>query len=271
MRIYVHEEQQQWPEGTRVAEVAAGFPGATLFVVNGVSVTVDHILRPGDECWCLTPGKAPSRQEMDKLLARRHTPEIQALLQAATVGIMGLGGLGSQVAAALARMGVGRLRLADFDLVVPSNLNRQFYFYDQIGQPKTSALADNLHRINPHVEVELVPCRLDEEAIKARFDRVDVLVECFDDPAMKALAFRLALTDLAPIRYVGASGVAGYGPNNTIRTTCPYEGVYLVGDGEADAGQGMGLMAARVGIAAHQQANQVLRLLLAGAKAGQGK
>lgn len=262
MKIIVHERPEQWPAETSMADIANKFPGADIFLVNGRSVAATHQLRPGDTCWCLRPEVPASRQEINDLLAQRHSPQIQDIIQAATVGIMGLGGLGSMVAAALTRMGIGTLILADFDVVDPTNLNRQFYFLDQVGQPKTKALAANLGRINPFVRLDTHQIRLDSSTIKKHFAEVDVLVECFDDPAMKALAFRLALTDLAPIRYVGASGVAGHGDNNAIRTTSPYPGLYLVGDGSSDPEQGLGLMAARVGIAAHHQANQVIRILL---------
>jgi len=202
-----------------------------------------------------------TKQEMAEVLANRHSPQLQAIIKKATVGIMGLGGLGSLVAMALTRLGIGTLLLADFDRVEPSNLNRQFYFLDQLGMAKTKATAANLARINPWVKLQLIEQRLDSTAIKEHFSSVDVLVECFDDPVMKATAFRLALTDMKPIRYVGASGVAGHGANNEIKTTSPYQGVYLVGDGSSDPEQGQGLMASRVGIAAHHQTNQVLRIL----------
>ncbi len=262
MKICIHEREEEWPATTTMTEVAANFPGADILLVNGHHVKHDYKLQPGDECWCLSRGGTSSKQEMEDLLALRHTPEIQRIIQTSTVGIMGLGGLGSMVAVALARMGIGRLLLADFDVVEPTNLNRQYFFLDQVGSPKTKAMAANLARINPFVELELLQQRLDAAAIKKHFSKVDVLVECFDDPVMKADAFRLALTDMKPIRYVGASGVAGYGSNNDIRTQSPYPGIYLVGDGHSDPKQGLSLMAARVGIAAHQQANQVVRILL---------
>ena len=175
---------------------------------------------------------------------------------------MGLGGLGSQVAVALARVGVGHLLLADFDLVEPSNLNRQNYFIDQIGMKKTEAMKTNLARVNPYVKVETRDQVLTEESIASVFRDVDVLAECFDGAEMKAAALRCALTALQGKPFVGVSGVAGYGDNNLIRTSRIRAGVYLVGDGVSAAGPGQGLMAPRVGIAAHHQANQILRLLL---------
>jgi len=199
---------------------------------------------------------------MDFLLHARHTPGVHDRVRQASVGIMGLGGLGSAVAIALARIGVGRMLLVDFDLVEPTNLNRQHYFVDQIGMMKTRALQETIARINPHLLIQEVNARLAGKDIVSLFSDVDVLVECFDDPVMKAESLRAALTDLKGIGYVGASGVAGYGDNNAIRTSRIADRVFLVGDGESAAAPGQGLMAPRVGIAAHQQANQVVRILL---------
>ena len=84
-------------------------------------------------------------------MASRHTPGVHALLKQACVGIAGVGGLGSAVAVSLARIGVGKLIIADFDVVEPSNLNRQQYFVDQLGYFKVDALTENLRRINPYV------------------------------------------------------------------------------------------------------------------------
>jgi len=199
---------------------------------------------------------------MECLMVARHTPGVHRAARQATVGIMGLGGLGSPVAIALARVGVGRLILADFDVVEPSNLNRQQYFIDQIGMKKTEALKQNLGRINPYVRVETVDQCLTEENIPEIFKDVDVLAECFDNPIMKAAALRAARLCMEGVFFVGASGLAGFGENNKITTRKLFPGAYLVGDFETAAGVGEGLMAPRVGIAAHHQANQILRLIL---------
>jgi len=261
--IYVNEQPTPGAEGLRVAEVAARLkPGADIVVVNGFPAPPDQVLVAGDHCWLMRRGEVPSAAIMDHLLHARHTPGVHEAVRRATVGIMGLGGLGSAVAVALARMGIGGLLLADYDVVEPSNLNRQHYFIDQLGLPKTVALAANLARINPYVAVDLIEARLTEADIPPRFAGMDVLVECFDDPVMKAAALRATLRELPQVGYVGASGMAGYGDNNAIRTQRIRPRVYIVGDNESEARPGQGLMAPRVGIAAHHQANQVIRLLL---------
>jgi sulfur carrier protein ThiS adenylyltransferase len=262
VKIKIHEQEREVKPGCTLADIAVDFPGSDLFIVNGCEVAVDYLIEDDDECWCLKKGEAGSHDELKRLLSLRHSPGVQDVVDKAVVGIMGLGGLGSVVAGALARIGIGRLILADYDIVDPTNLNRQQFFVDQIGMKKTEALALNLRRMNPYVELTLHDCRLTAENIPTLFGDADVLVECFDDPVMKAEAFRLALTDMKTMGYVGASGVAGYGENDLISTVCHRPYVFIVGDGESGSKPGQGLMAPRVGIAAHHQANQVLRILL---------
>ena len=261
--LQVNEQTVPWQEGLRIRDLVEIYkPGADLFIVNGYPVSPDTVLGNGDICCLITRGETPAAAEMESLLAARHTPGVHEIVKKARVGIMGLGGLGTMVAGALARIGIGRLVLADFDVVVPSNLNRQQYFVSQIGMLKTTALKENLLRMNPYIEIVTVDARLTEETIPAVFKGVDVLAECFDDPVMKAAALRVVLTHMGRIGYVGASGLAGSGDNNEIRTRKIRDNVYIIGDSTSEAGPGCGLMAPRVGIAAHHQANQILRILL---------
>jgi sulfur carrier protein ThiS adenylyltransferase len=261
--LQVNELQIAFEDGLRPLDLAVRFkPNADVFIVNGYPVSPDTLLRDNDTCCLIKKGEVPTEEEMECLLVARHTPGVHQAARQATVGIMGLGGLGSPVAIALARVGVGRLILADFDVVEPSNLNRQQYFIEQIGMKKTEALKQNLGRINPYVRVDTVEQRLTEANIPEIFRGVDVLAECFDDPVMKAAALRAARLCMENVFYVGASGLAGFGENNKIITRKLFPGVYLVGDFETAARVGEGLMAPRVGIAAHQQANQILRFIL---------
>ncbi len=261
--LKVNERPYEFTPGLRLAELAQRLkPDADVFIVNGFPVPPATELQDHDHCWLIRRGEKTGMEEMERLLYARHTPGVQARIKDSRVGIMGLGGLGSVVTVALARIGVGGLLLADYDLVEPSNLNRQQFFVDQVGMKKTEALRQNLARINPYLRVETFDQELTEENIPLVFAGVKVLVECFDGPRMKALALRTALTRMPEAGYVGASGLAGYGENDLIRTRRLRPHVYIVGDGEAEARPGQGLMAPRVGIAAHHQANQVLRLLL---------
>jgi sulfur carrier protein ThiS adenylyltransferase len=261
--IKVNEKTIPYKKGIRVKDLADLYkPDADLFIVNGYPVSPETELEDYDSCCLISRGKSLTREEMVSLLTARHTPGVYETASKAKVGIMGLGGLGSIVAGALARIGVGHLILADFDVVEPSNLNRQQYFISQIGLPKIEALKENLLKMNPFIEIETVAERLTEKSIPEIFRDVDVLAECFDDAAMKAAALRAVMTNLSGVGYVGASGLAGYGDNNAILTRKIHAKTYIIGDGTSAAEPGQGLMAPRVGIAAHHQANQILRILL---------
>jgi len=200
--------------------------------------------------------------ELEGLMAARHTPGVHGRMKEAVVGIAGLGGLGSSVAVALARMGVGRLILADHDVVEPSNLNRQQYFVEQIGRKKAEAMEEILQRVNPFCRVEAHVAHLDERNIPVIFSGVGILVEAFDRAEAKAMLIDTVLKEMPGVTVVAASGLAGYESSNSIRTMEAADGLYMVGDLEAEALSGRGLMAARVGIAAHHQANAVVRLLM---------
>jgi len=261
--LKVNEQTVPYQDGIRLKDLVDTYkPGADLFIVNGFPASSDTLLADGDICCLIKRGETPTAEEMESLLAARHTPGVHEIVQKARVGIMGLGGLGTVVAGAMARIGVGKLALADFDVVEPSNLNRQQYSISQIGEKKTEALKKNLLQMNPYIMIKTVDGLLTEESIPQFFKDVDVLAECFDDPAMKAAALRTVLTNMPGTGYVGASGLAGYGDNNVIRTQKIHANVYIIGDGTSAAGPGQGLMAPRVGIAAHHQANQILRILL---------
>jgi len=261
--LRVNERPFPFQDGLTLADLAREIkPGADVFIVNGYPAAAGDTVRDGDACWLIRKGEHPGPDEMERLLYARHTPGVQEKIKNSAVGVMGLGGLGSVVAVALARVGVGRLLLADFDVVEPSNLNRQQYFIDQVGEKKTQALRRNLARVNPYLTVEVFDGELNAGNIPLVFHGVDVLAECFDGARTKAMALQTVLTSMPGVGYVGSSGMAGHGDNNLIVTRKVRPGVYIVGDGEAEARPGHGLMAPRVGIAAHHQANQVLRILL---------
>jgi len=261
--LTVNEEPWPWRPGLRLGELAVlAKPGADLLLLNGMRADPEALVQDGDICTVIKRGELPTGREIDRALEARHGRDNQERLRQATVGILGLGGLGSPLACCLAKMGVGKLILADYDVVTLSNLHRQHYFLDQVGLRKTEALAASLMRINPYLDVRLLDRRLTEEDIPRFCAAAEVLAECFDDPAMKAAALRATLLHLPRTAYVGASGLAGTGPGDTIRSRLLRPGVYLVGDGSSEAGSGGGLWASRVGIAAQQQANQILRLIL---------
>lgn len=263
IRIRVNERQAQAPDAATAGVVRDRFkPEADILVLNGAVVPAETPVQEGDRICLIRRGERPSPEELETLLVSRHTPGVHDKVKRAVVGIAGLGGLGSTVAIALVRTGVGRLILADFDVVEPSNLNRQQYTVDQIGMYKTDAIRKNLEQINPYVQIETHRVRLDEDNIPRIFGSVDVMVEAFDSAEAKAMLVQTFLRTRPGVPLVTASGLAGYGPSNQIRTRRVLPNLYLVGDEKSAAKPGMGLMAPRVGIAASHQANAVLRLLL---------
>ena len=237
-------------------------PGSNVIIYNGFPASSDRSLKEGDEIIFIEKGETPTSEEFECLMMARHTPGIHQKIKRAVVGIAGLGGLGSNIAIALARVGVGRLILVDFDLVEPSNLNRQQYFIHQIGIPKVEALRDNLSKINPYVEVLPYNEKLDKNNVERIFKEATVVVEAFDRAEEKVMLINV-ISEKMPEKYiVAASGVAGYGDNNEIKTVQFSSKIFIVGDQKTAAQPGVGLMAPRVGIAAHHQANTVLRILL---------
>lgn len=263
MKIRVNEREAEVPGGSTVAQVRAQVkPAADVLIRNGFPSREEDILREGDALVLIRRGERPSPEELEAVLAARHTPGVHARVRTGRVGIAGLGGLGSAVAVALARLGIGELVLADGDVVEPSNLNRQHYFIEQIGLLKTEALAENLVRINPRVALALHPVELTPENIPVLFAGVRVVVEALDRAAAKEMLIRTVLERMPGTPVVAASGLAGAGPANDVRTRRLAQDLYVIGDEISEARPGVGLMAPRVGVAAHHQANAVLRILL---------
>jgi sulfur carrier protein ThiS adenylyltransferase len=263
MKISVNEKTLEIVEGTRLFTIRDDVrPDADLIIYNGFPVSQDRELRDGDGVQLIRRGVVPGPEEMESLMMSRHTPGVHDALRQSTVGIAGLGGLGSCCASALCRMGVGRLIIADFDVVEPSNLNRQHYFVDQIGMYKTEATRINLNRMNPYVKIEEHCLMLDETNIPEIFEDATVIVEAFDRADMKTMIIRTVLEKMIDVPVIAASGVAGYGDGNEVLVNQMTPRLFVVGDHKSEARPGSGLMAARVGIAAHQQANTVVRIIL---------
>jgi len=194
---------------------------------------------------------------MNKLKSEK----IKKRLKTSSVGIAGLGGLGSNAAIALARAGIGRLVLVDFDIVEESNLTRQYYFLDQIGKLKTLALNDNIKKINPKIKIDLYNEKLEKDSMEKRFIDVDVIIEALDSAEIKTAFVEEILTKLPDKPIVAASGVAGYGHSDRI-TTKRLGNLYMCYDEHAPSCDDDVLMAPRVALIANWQANLVLEILL---------
>ncbi len=231
-------------------------------ILNGFQIEADCPVSENDTLAVIPKGTKPEREQLESMMMARHTPDVHAKLKKGRVAIAGLGGLGSNIAGMLARIGVGKLLLVDFDVVEPSNLNRQSYYIRHLGMPKTVALQKQITEINPFIEVESRNTRVTEDNVKELFGGYDIICEAFAKPEAKSMLVNTALEQLPGAKIVAASGMAGYDSSNLIRTVTPMKNVYLCGDFENGARVGRGLMAPRVQICAGHQANMVLRLLL---------
>ncbi|MGW8312776.1 MAG: sulfur carrier protein ThiS adenylyltransferase ThiF [Desulfuromonadales bacterium] len=270
MQIKVNEQNHVVDEKESVGTVRDRIKAdADLLIINGFPASAETILKNGDHVVLIRRGEVPGAAELESLLTARHTPGVHDIVRQATIGIAGVGGLGSAVAIALTRMGIGHMIIADFDIVEPSNLNRQQYFIDQIGLPKVYALRDTLARINPHVRITACHLRLTEANIVEVLGHAQVLVEAFDLAEQKVMLIEAFAARFPDRPIVTGSGMAGYGSSNNVQTRQVAANLYLCGDGTTAAAPGTGLMAPRVGIAAHHQANAVLRLLLGQDPAGE--
>ena len=203
----------------------------------------------------------PTKEEWYRALSERHGEKTQKSFESATVAICGLGGLGSNIAFALARAGVGKLILIDFDSIDITNLHRQQYKTNQIGTSKTDALKENLLEIAPYVTIETHSVRISENNAEALLEKADIICEAFDDAKSKAMLVNI-VTERMPEKYlVAASGMAGMGSANTIQTRRISKRFYLCGDGASDVSEAGSLVASRVMLCAAHQAHTVLRIL----------
>ena len=203
----------------------------------------------------------PTKDEWIKALTERHGKELQQAFSSATVAICGLGGLGSNIAIALTRAGIGKLILIDFDRVDITNLHRQQYKAEQIGMYKTVALAENLKEIAPYISLEIHTERITEDNALTLLQDADIICEAFDDAECKAMLTEIVLTEMRDKYLVAASGLAGLYDANRIKTRKVTSKFYLCGDEKSDVADGIGLVSSRVMICAAHQAHTVLRIL----------
>lgn len=263
MNVFVNEKKVNVRNHTTAYDIKSSFKkNADIIILNGFIINNDFNLKENDKIVLIKKGEIPSKEELEYLLVARHTPKVHDKVKKSCIGIAGLGGLGSNTAISLARLGIGKLILVDFDVVEPSNLNRQQYFIRHIGMKKTEALKEIIYEINPFVSVttinEYVTC---ENAMNI-FKDADIIVEAFDNPKSKAMLVNTILFKNKDKIIVAASGMAGYFSNNDIKTKKINDNFYLVGDCSHEAKIGCGLMAPRTAIAANHEANTVLRLIM---------
>lgn len=203
----------------------------------------------------------PTKEEIRKALEERNGKELQDRFANATVAVCGLGGLGSNISVSLARAGIGKLILIDFDRVDITNLHRQQYKASQIGCFKTKALSENLMEIAPYIDLETHTVRITESNVMELLCNADIICEAFDDAEAKAMLTNAVLENLPGKYLVAASGMAGFESANCIKTRRITKYFYLSGDEVSDVNKDIGLVSSRVMLCAAHQAHMVLRIL----------
>lgn len=203
----------------------------------------------------------PTKKEWDEALIKRQGEEIQKKFAGASIAICGLGGLGSNIAVSLARAGIGKLLLVDFDSVDIANLHRQQYKANQIGKYKTEALLENLKEIAPYIDIEIHTAYVTEENAARLLQGADIICEAFDNAECKAMLTNIVLETMPDKYFVAASGMAGMGSANSIQTRKITEKFFLCGDETSDVAEAGSLVAPRVMLCAAHQAHTVLRIL----------
>lgn len=203
----------------------------------------------------------PTKEEMYQALSERHGAELQKKISAARVAVCGLGGLGSNIAIALARAGVGHLHLIDFDRVDITNLNRQQYFVRQLGLLKTDALQETLTDIAPYCDITTNSVKITEENFAQLLEKEDIICEAFDCSEAKAMLVNGVLERFPEKYLLSSSGMAGFGSANIIVTRHVFQYFYLCGDGMSDVNDGIGLVSSRVLACAAHEAHMVIRIL----------
>jgi sulfur carrier protein ThiS adenylyltransferase len=188
-------------------------------------------------------------------LEKKLGPANLAKVRAARIGIAGAGGLGSNCALSLVRSGFRRLTIVDFDVIDPSNLDRQFYFQDQVGMRKVDALRSNLVRIVPSLELRMVEKKIGEGDAAGLFGDCDIVAECLDGADAK----RMLVQDLMMLGKftVAVSGLGGMGSSDDIKVHRIKDMLVMIGDLESDICT-KPAVAPRVSIAAAKQADVIL-------------
>ena len=181
------------------------------------------------------------------------------VLSKATIGIAGCGGLGSNIAVSLVRAGIGNLIIADYDIVELSNLNRQYFFREDVGNKKVVALEKKLLRINPDCKINVIDKKLERNDISLLFNDADIMMEAFDKAEAKQWLIEEWSIQFPDRVIISGNGLGGYGKFEKLKVK-QMGSLYFCGDGESSEKEG--LCSARVAIVANMQASLAIELLM---------
>ncbi len=263
MKIYLNGRLIRPEDGVILKDfLEFWYPDYQIVILNTVlNPDLNTVLKDNDRIVAFKKGELPDKTTLNELMFARQPREYTEKLSKAVVGIAGLGGLGSVVGENLVRAGIGKLVVADFDIVEPSNINRQRYFIKQIGMRKVDAFYENMKKVSPFTEIERHNVKLSSQNIKI-FSQCSIIAECFDSAENKAMLVREVRKQFPEKVIVAVSGVAGFDSEKTIKVNKLSDKIYIVGDGKSEVADGLGLVASRVGIAASMQSHLIIRILL---------
>lgn len=261
IKIKVNEIDKTVDKNTEISEVLKNFKEKVdIVILNGHIVKENKMLKENDNLILIKKDKHYTKEELKTFLYARNTDEVNKKFKNSKVAIAGLGGIGSNVAISLARVGISKMLLVDFDIVEPSNINRQIYTIFDIGSKKTKALKKHIESINPYIKLNMIDKKLEKDDIKEIFKDYDIVVEAFDHPRYKAMLVEELL--LLNKKVVGCSGMAGYFDSNLIKTKKFNNNLYICGDLVNEAKEFSGLMSPRVLITAGHMSNMVCNLII---------
>lgn len=259
MKIFLNSKQINIKENSKICDIAKD---DFIALKNGKALSKNYVLNENDNIAVAPKNTFPKKDLYFDHLNSRQPDGYQEKIANGKIVVFGLGGLGSNIAIMLARLGVGTLKIVDFDNVDFTNLNRQSYFLDDIGTPKTLALKNQLQKINPYISIETYNEFVTEENACVIAQNFDIAIEAFDDPKSKAMLATTLLSNSKNIKLVSASGMAGYNTANIIKTKKISKRFYICGDESSKIEPQNDLIATRVMVCASHQAHLALRLLL---------
>lgn len=198
--------------------------------------------------------------KFEKGLLKYFTKAQLHKIQTAKIGIAGCGGLGTNIANALARSGFIDFEIIDNDIVEGSNLNRQNYFIDEIGLNKTDVTGKRIRQINPDANIITHKIRLSKGNFNKYFRDRGIVFEAFDNkPSKKLFLEMLGNSDRLLIMGSGMAGIKGDG---SIKIKKVKRNLFIVGDGITDADKKNPPLAPRVIACAALMASVALENIL---------
>jgi len=202
------------------------------------------------------------KNRFEEALCGTFGAENLSKIQQVRIGIAGAGGLGSNCAVNLVRSGFRHFVIVDFDVIDYSNLNRQFYFYNQVGRPKVEALRENLLAINPDLHLETSQQKIEEHNVDSIFQKCDIIIEAFDQAQYKKMIVEHYVNSDKFV--VSASGIAGWSNSDDLKTHKIKDNLYIVGDLLSGVSKALPPCAPKVSIAAAKQSNVILNYVVTG-------